>query len=263
VFLALSPSSPPTVRSRRARVDGSLYLSLVEARLGPDEAERLVRAVGARLDMSRDVQSGDRFRLVFAGDSPVFFELLASAGERRFYRVVGPRSAEWQDVQEGAAPPILLRTPVDGARVTSGFGMRLHPLLGYSRMHQGLDFGAPAGTPVLAAGDGVVEEARWAAGYGSWLKVRHRDGLETGYAHLSGWAPGIDPGAHVRQGQVVAYVGSTGLATGPHLHYEVFDRGERVDPATVRTRREPDPAGQERFLARKAVIDALVAQADG
>ncbi len=120
---------------------------------------------------------------------------------------------------------------MDGARLTSAFGMRMHPLLGFTRMHQGVGSRrASVGAPVLAAGDGVVEEARWDGGYGRWLKIRHGPGLETGYGHLSGWARGVTPGASVRQGQVVAYVGASGESTGPHLHYEIFKDGRQIDP---------------------------------
>ena len=112
--------------------------------------------------------------------------------------------------------------------------MRLHPLLGYTRLHPGIDFGAPSGTPVFAAGDGVVEEARWAGGYGHWLKLKHAQGWETGYGHLSAYASGIKPGTHVKQGQVVAYVGSTGLSTGPHLHYELIRGGAKMDPHSAK-----------------------------
>ena len=127
-------------------------------------------------------------------------------------------------------------------------------------MHQGVDFGASEGAPVLAAGDGVVEEARWAGGYGRWLKIRHAEGLETGYAHLSAWAAGIAPGSRVRQGEVVAYVGATGLATGPHLHYEVFADGQRIDPERARTviAGGQDAISRVAFRAQKARIDAIV-----
>jgi murein DD-endopeptidase MepM/ murein hydrolase activator NlpD len=151
---------------------------------------------------------------------------------------------------------------VFGARVTSNFGPRLHPILGYTRLHEGLDFGAPAGAKVLAAGDGVVEEARWAGGYGRLLKIRHGPDLETAYAHLSGFARGVEPGARVRQGEVVAFVGETGLATGPHLHYEVFRSGRRIDPRSALALRAPapSPAAVAAFRARKALIDAEIAQ---
>ena len=120
--------------------------------------------------------------------------------------------------------------PLDFLRVTSNFGMRRHPILGFSRMHQGVDFAAREGAPVLAAADGVVTQAGWDGGYGELLRIRHTGGWATGYAHLSGFAPGVAPGMTVTRGQVVAFVGHTGLATGPHLHYEVSFRGTRLDP---------------------------------
>lgn len=129
--------------------------------------------------------------------------------------------------------PLLLSAPVDAIRISSGFGMRMHPILGFTRMHEGVDFAASLGDPVLAAGNGVVEEARWAGDYGRWLKIRHGPKFETGYAHLSAWAPGIAPGVEVRRGEVVAFVGASGLATGPHLHFEVIRDGRRIDPQSL------------------------------
>jgi murein DD-endopeptidase MepM/ murein hydrolase activator NlpD len=259
----------------RGVVKGSLYLSIVEAGVSPDQAAKVVGLFGRRLDLARDIESGDRFRLVFeqrrratgevldAGEL-LYAEIVTRGGRNaRLYRYQAPGSpkAEWVDGDAGPRVRGLLRTPVDGARLTSGFGMRLHPLLGFTRMHEGVDFGAPVGTPVLAAGDGVVEEARWDGGYGRWLKIRHGPGLETGYGHLSAWAHGVKPGATVRQGQVVAYVGATGLATGPHLHYEVFKAGERIDPrkAPSSTIASRDPALDPDFRARRAIVDAAVA----
>jgi murein DD-endopeptidase MepM/ murein hydrolase activator NlpD len=123
--------------------------------------------------------------------------------------------------------------PLDFLRVTSSYGMRRHPILGFTRMHQGVDFGAREGTPVLAAEDGVVTQASLAGGYGNVIRIRHAAGWATGYAHLSGYAPGIAPGAHVTRGEVIGFVGHTGLATGPHLHFEVSLNGVKVDPMTT------------------------------
>ena len=258
----------------RGVVNGSLYLSIVEAGVSPDQAARVVGLFGRRLDLARDIGSGDRFRLVFeqrrratgevldAGEL-LYAEIITRGGRARLYRYQSPGASkpDWVDGDAGPRVRGLLRTPVDGARLTSGFGMRLHPLLGFTRMHEGVDFGAPVGTPVLAAGDGVVEEARWDGGYGRWLKIRHGPGLETGYGHLSAWGAGVKPGATVRQGQVVAYVGATGLATGPHLHYEVFKEGRRIDPRTAPqvTLASRDPALDPDFRARRAIVDAAVA----
>jgi murein DD-endopeptidase MepM/ murein hydrolase activator NlpD len=139
--------------------------------------------------------------------------------------------------------------------------MRKHPILGYTRAHQGIDFGAGEGTPILAAGDGVVVEAGRKGGYGNWLRIHHTGPWDTGYGHISRFAKGVRPGAHVRQGQVVAYVGATGLATGPHLHYEIWERGERVNPLSAKVPQGTVLAGGElkRFKAEKARIDDLLA----
>lgn len=258
----------------RGVVKGSLYLSIVEAGVSPDQAAKVVGLFGRRLDLARDIESGDHFRLVFEqrrrADGQVldsgellYAEIDTLGGRARLYRYQPPGSAkaEWVDGDAGPRITALLRTPVDGARLTSGFGMRLHPLLGFTRMHEGVDFGAPVGTPVLAAADGVVEEARWNGGYGRWLRIRHGSDLETGYGHLSAWVRGVSPGAAVRQGQVVAYVGATGLATGPHLHYEVFKAGRQIDPRTAPqfTLADRDPALDPDFRARRAIVDAAVA----
>ncbi len=261
-------SDTPLVRaltSARGVVDGSLYLSMVGAGVAPQAASKVADLFGRRLDLSRDVESGDRFRLVFdpgAAPNLLYAEIATRGGLSQIYRFQpsGSGRIEFLDGQAGPARALLLRTPVDGARITSAFGPRLHPILGFTRMHQGIDFGAAAGAPVFAAGDGVVEEARWSGGYGRWLKIRHGQSLETGYAHLSAWAPGIAPGVSVRQGQVVAFVGATGLATGPHLHYEVFARGGRIDPRLARAAagQGPDRAGQAAFRAQKARIDAMI-----
>ena len=127
-----------------------------------------------------------------------------------------------------------MRTPVDGARLTSGFGMRFHPVLGYSRMHRGVDFGAPTGTAVYAAGDGVVVRAGRVSGYGNYVEIEHNQQYATAYGHLSAFARGLHEGERVRQGEVIGYVGMTGLATGPHLHYEVHYQGAQIDPLSVK-----------------------------
>jgi murein DD-endopeptidase MepM/ murein hydrolase activator NlpD len=184
----------------------------------------------------------------------------------RFYRFErSGGEAEYFDEHGKNIKGFLLRTPVDGARITSLFGMRKHPILGYTRAHQGIDFGAGTGTPILAAGDGVVAEAGRKGGYGNWLRIRHSGGWSTGYGHISRFAKGVHPGVHVRQGQVVAYVGSTGLATGPHLHYEVWKGGARVNPLSAKVPQGTVLGGRElaAFKAQKARIDAMLENGSG
>jgi murein DD-endopeptidase MepM/ murein hydrolase activator NlpD len=202
----------------QGELQGSLYVSAQKAGATPELTAQVVKLFSHKLDFSRDIHPGDKFQLVFdrqvtesgrtvqAGNL-LYAEINAKGGANRFYRFKpsGTAEADYFDELGKNIRGFLLRTPLDGARVTSSFGMRLHPILGFSRMHAGIDFGAPVGTPVFAAGDGVVEKAQWAGGYGRWLQIRHNAEFETGYGHLSGWA--VKPGQHVRQGQVVAYVG--------------------------------------------------------
>lgn len=201
------------------------------------------RLFARKLDLTRDIALGDRVRLVLTrklggdgrvlGDGSLLFaEIDTREGAVRIYRHrrIADGASEYMDDSGVALDHALLRTPLDRPRVTSGFGMRLHPLLGYTRLHRGIDLGAPEGSAVIAAGDGMVEEVRWAGDAGRRVKLRHSPGLETVYAHLSAWAPGLSSGRAVRQGQVIGYVGATGLTTGPHLHYEVLVSGQPVDP---------------------------------
>jgi murein DD-endopeptidase MepM/ murein hydrolase activator NlpD len=235
----------------------------------------VVKLFAHKLDFSRDIKPGDQFRMVFdrkvtdsgrtieTGDL-LYAEIEAKGGKTRFYRfdrAGGP--ADFFDEAGKNIKGFLLRTPVDGARITSSFGIRRHPVLGYTRAHQGVDFGAGTGTPIVAAGDGVVVEARRWGGYGNWIRVRHNGGWETGYAHTSRYAKGIRAGTRVRQGQVIAYVGSTGLATGPHLHYETWFKGKRTNPLSAKVPQGTVLAGAElnAFRAQKAKVDAMLDKA--
>ncbi|HEV2365165.1 MAG TPA: M23 family metallopeptidase [Caulobacteraceae bacterium] len=269
-----APSTAVSGAVLSGTVNGSLFLSVADAG-APELAEKVERLFGRDLDLTRDIESGDRFRLLVerpstatdeAADVEILFaEIDTRSGPRRFYHVESADgAAEWLPESGQAPRTLLLRTPVQHAQVTSPFGLRLHPILGYTRMHQGVDFGAPAGSPVLAAADGVVEQERWNGGYGRWLEIRHTDRLETGYAHLEAWAPGIAPGTRVRQGEVIGYVGASGPATGPHLHFEVRLDGRPIDPASApRAPIAAAYASRGEFLAQKARIDAIAARLNG
>jgi murein DD-endopeptidase MepM/ murein hydrolase activator NlpD len=169
--------------------------------------------------------------------------------------------AEYFDVNGQSAKAMLMKTPVDGARISSGFGARHHPILGYTRMHKGIDFAVPAGTPVMAAGDGTVAFAGNSGEYGNLVVVKHGNNYATAYAHLSRFAPGLTPGARVHQGEVVAYSGMTGLATGPHLHYEIRLNNAQVNPLTVKVASGRKLEGEElhAFLAERDHIETLEA----
>jgi len=244
----------PTLR-HLVREDGlirsSLYEQLAEADVPPAQIVGLIRALGQFLDLQRDVQPGDRFAVMwerFRGEdgamlrqgAAVYAEFVFSGRHIEMWRHTRTDgTTEWLDGDGRPLRRALLRTPLDGARVTSGFGMRRHPILGYSRAHRGVDFGAPAGTPIYAAADGQVRSAGWRNGYGRTVDIAHSGNILTRYAHMSRIANGIRPGTRVRQGQVIGRVGATGMATGPHLHFEVHVAGVAVDPAR---RREMPPA---------------------
>jgi murein DD-endopeptidase MepM/ murein hydrolase activator NlpD len=249
-------------------IAGSLYESAERLGATPAITAGVVRLFAHKLDFQRDLDTGDAFKLVFdrkvtesgrtieAGD--LEYAELHGVKFYRFQRANG--QADYFDEFGKNIKGFLLRTPIDGARITSLFGIRRHPVLGYTRAHQGIDFGAGTGTPIVAAGDGVVLEARRWGGYGNWLRIRHNGGWDTGYGHISRYAKGVRPGMQVRQGQVVAYVGSTGLATGPHLHYEVWKNGQRQNPIGAKIPQGTVLAGVElaEFRAQKAHVDDLL-----
>jgi murein DD-endopeptidase MepM/ murein hydrolase activator NlpD len=169
--------------------------------------------------------------------------------------------AEYFDVSGQSAKGMLMKTPVDGARISSGFGARHHPILGYTRMHKGIDFAVPSGTPVMAAGSGTVAFAGYSGEYGNLVVINHGNNYATAYAHLSRFTSGMRSGARVRQGDVVAYSGMTGLATGPHLHYEIRVRNAQVNPANVKIASGRKLEGEEMksFSAERAHLEQLVA----
>jgi len=253
-------------------ITGSLFESASRLGADPTLTGRMAALFSHKIDFDRDLQPGDRFELVFdrqvteSGRTVETGDLqYAEIKGIKFYRFERRGEVDYFDETGKNIKGFLLRTPVDGARMTSGFGMRRHPILGFNRMHQGIDFGAGTGTPVLAAGDGVVVEARRWGGYGNWLRIRHNGGWETGYAHLSRYARGLRPGQRVKQGQVVAYVGTTGMSTGAHLHYEIWRDNRRVKPVSANVPQGTVLAGADlaAFRAQKVRIDHMLEQADG
>ncbi len=228
-------------------IDASLFMSAAAAGVPDRVTSQLMYLFSYDVDFQRDIHSGDSFEVFFtryfdefgnpvkSGD--ILFAALTLNGERmplyRYQREPG-RDPEYFTADGKSIKKSLLRTPIESARVSSGFGMRKHPILGYSKMHKGIDFAAPEGTPILASGDGVIEIAGRTGGYGNYVKIRHTDNYETAYGHMSGYGRGIKAGVRVSQGQVIGYVGSTGQSTGPHLHYEIVINGEQVNPKGVK-----------------------------
>jgi murein DD-endopeptidase MepM/ murein hydrolase activator NlpD len=231
------------VKAAHGVIRNSLIESAAAAGVPYNVTAALIRAFSYDVDFQRDIQPGDRFKVMFdnlvsdSGSRPgdvQFAELILSGKSHAIYGVRREDGAVEFFTRDGKSiKKGLLKTPVDGARLTSGFGMRLHPILGYTRMHKGVDFGVPTGTPIYAAGDGVVEFSGWAGGYGRFVKIKHNPHMETAYGHMSRIALTTAVGHHVSQGQVIGYVGMTGDATGPHLHYEVLKDGSQVNPINV------------------------------
>ncbi|WP_198376596.1 M23 family metallopeptidase [Neoroseomonas rubea] len=238
----LAPRTRFLVRAEGS-VSGGLFPAMTEAGVPPGLALSLIRILGHQVDFQRDLQPGDRFSILFErfrdsegdilGHGQVLKAELRLSGRRlAIWRHRDRRgSVDWYDQNGQSLRRAFLRTPLDGARISSRFGMRNHPILGYTGMHRGIDFAAPTGTPVYAAADGVVAFAGVSGGYGRIVRLRHAGNVETRYAHLSRFGRGITPGRRVRQGDVIGAVGSTGLSTGPHLHYETLVAGRHVNPA--------------------------------
>ncbi len=256
-------------------IDESLFLSAASAGVPDRVTSQLMFLFSYDVDFQRDIHAGDSFEVFFtryfdefgnpvkSGD--IMFAALTLSGKRMpLYRYVREPGAapEYLDAQGRPIKKSLLSTPMESARMTSGFGMRMHPVLGYTRMHKGIDFGAPEGTPILASGDGVVEIAGRTGGYGNYVRIRHTAEYETAYGHLSAYGRGIQAGTRVTQGQIIGYVGATGVATGPHLHYEILIRGEQVNPKGVQldTNRPLEGKALALFVKNKTEIDTLIAR---
>ncbi|MGH6887765.1 MAG: M23 family metallopeptidase [Rhizomicrobium sp.] len=249
-----------------ARIDSSLYLAAMQAGIPARVVVQFIHMFSYEVDFQRDIKPGDSFEVYYdyyytpdgkpAKEGDIAYAEMHVMGRTIALYRYQPKdedTPDYFDTHGQSAKSMLMKTPVDGARISSGFGMRFHPVLGYTRMHKGIDFAVPTGTPVMAAGAGVIQTARWENGYGNFVLLNHGNGYATAYAHLSRYAPGIHPGTHVRQGQVIAYSGATGLATGPHLHYEIRINGVQVNPATVKVARG-------RILSGRALRDFEIAR---
>ena len=228
-------------------IENNIYNAVEDQDVPNSALDEFIRVLGFSVDFQREVRSGDEFELLYereidqltgddlntgtlhyaglrlSGDTMSFFRFENSDG------IVG-----WYDRDGQSAVRTLMRTPIAGAKLSSKYGMRRHPVTGYNAMHRGIDFAAPKGTPIIAAGSGVVQKSGWFGNYGRYVRIRHTGRYATAYAHMTRIADGITAGARVRQGQIIGYVGSTGRSTGPHLHYEVLVNNKQVNPLTVK-----------------------------
>lgn len=228
------------------RLYQSIYETALRNKVPATVIEDMIRIYSYDVDFQRKVQPGDSFDVFFAGEdegatitekTEVLFASLTVGGEtKKYYRFQTPDDAvvDFYDESGKSAKKFLVRKPVNYAIMRSGFGGRRHPILGYVKMHTGVDWSAPYGTPIFASGNGVVERVGWEGGYGKYVRLKHNNGYETAYGHMSAYAKGMEPGKRVRQGQVIGFVGSTGMSTGAHVHYEILVNGRFVDPMRIK-----------------------------
>jgi murein DD-endopeptidase MepM/ murein hydrolase activator NlpD len=221
-------------------IKNNLYTSAVESGVEPNIIVEFARVFGFEVDFQRDIRKGDWFEILyekFEDDNNrvrdtgkiIYASMYVNGNEINLYNFNYNNKEEYYDIEGKSITKSLMKTPINGARLSSSFGMRKHPILGYNKMHRGTDFAAPSGTPIMASGSGTVTRARWCGGGGNCVKIKHNSTYETIYAHMKAFAKGIKEGRKVRQGQIIGYVGSTGLSTGPHLHYEVLVNGKKVN----------------------------------
>jgi murein DD-endopeptidase MepM/ murein hydrolase activator NlpD len=254
------------------RLYDSFYETALKQEIPSPIIDELVRIFANDVDFQRGVSAGDSFEVLYdeseegeAHNQLLYAAISAGNETYRYYRFQTPDDGQidYYDQEGRSTRKFLVRTPIVGGRFTSGFGMRYHPILGYTRPHLGVDWAAPIGTPIFAAGNGTIISAGWDSGYGRRIEIQHANGYITTYNHLSGFARGTKEGAHVRQGQVIGYLGQSGLATGPHLHYEVLVNGHFVDPMRVKLARTREFDGHmlANFKREKDRIDTLVLKA--
>ena len=221
-------------------ITNNLYSSAMTVNIEPNIIVEFARIFGFEVDFQRDIRKGDWFEIYyekFIDDNNkvrdtgkiIYASMYVNGEEINLYNFKYKNDEEYYDIKGKSITKSLMKTPINGARLSSSFGMRKHPILGYNKMHRGTDFAAPSGTPIMASGSGTVTRARWCGGGGNCVKIKHNSTYETIYAHMKSFAKGIKEGRKVKQGQIIGYVGSTGLSTGPHLHYEVIVNGKKVN----------------------------------
>ena len=248
----------------------SLYKSASEQNIPANTIIEFARIYGFQVDFQRDIRKEDRFQImyeVFLDEDEkivetgniLFANLILSGEDNSLYYFDKEGSEGHYDRNGKSIEKALMKTPINGARLSSSYGMRKHPIDGFNKMHRGTDFAAPMGTPIMASGSGVIKKAGWCGGGGNCVQIRHNSTYETIYAHMSKFARGIKSGARVKQGQTIGYVGSTGKSTGPHLHYEVIVNGKKVNSQTLKLPSGKILKGEERkiFETKKIQLDVL------
>tara|TARA_B100001123_G_scaffold446153_1_gene599706 strand:- start:1503 stop:2804 length:1302 start_codon:yes stop_codon:yes gene_type:complete len=251
----------------------NLYSSAVDAKINPDTIIEFARIFGFEIDFQRDIRKNDFFRIIYEkyfdengefikSGSILYAHMSVNGREISLYKFGNDKDYGYFDVNGKSVEKALMKTPINGARLSSPFGKRKHPILGFTKLHTGTDFAAPMGTPIMASGSGTITRAKWCGGGGNCIKIKHNSTYETVYAHMRNFAKGMKVGKKVRQGQIIGYVGSTGMSTGPHLHYEVIVNGKKVNSQTLKL-----PSGKvlkdnerTKFEVHRIKTDVLIAE---
>ena len=248
----------------------SLYKSAIDQGIPPNTIIEFARIYGFQVDFQRDIKKQDKFQImyeVFLNEKKeivengeiIFANLKLSGQDNELYYFENEKNFGHYDKNGKSIQKALMKTPINGARLSSSFGMRKHPIDGFNKMHRGTDFAAPIGTPIMASGNGVIKKASWCGGGGNCVKIKHNSTYQTVYAHMSKFAKGIKAGVRVKQGQTIGFVGSTGKSTGPHLHYEVIVNGKKVNSQKLKLPSGRILKGKERILfeTKKIKLDVL------
>ena len=254
-------------------ITNNLYSSAIESNVNPDTIIEFARIFGFEIDFQRDIRKNDYFKIFYEkyfdengefikSGSILYAHMTVNGKEISLYKFGEDKSYGYFDVNGKSVEKALMKTPINGARLSSSFGMRKHPIQGFNKMHTGTDFAAPLGTPIIASGTGTITRAKWCGGGGNCIKIKHNSTYDTIYAHMKSFAKGIKVGKKVRQGQIIGYVGSTGMSTGPHLHYEVIINGKKVNSQTLKL-----PSGKilkdnerKKFEIHRIKTDVLIAE---
>lgn len=254
-------------------INNNLYASAVEVKINPDAIIEFARIFGFEIDFQRDIRKNDYFNILYekyfdeSGEfikngSILYAHMTVNGREISLYKFGNDKEYSYFDNNGKSVEKALMKTPINGARLSSSFGMRKHPILGFNKKHTGTDFAAKEGTPIMASGTGTVTRAKWCGGGGNCIKIKHNSTYETVYAHMINFAKGIKVGKKIKQGQIIGYVGSTGMSTGPHLHYEVIANGKKVNSQKLKL-----PSGKvlkdnerKQFEIHRIKTDVLIAE---
>ena len=255
---------------KEGKITHSLYKSAENLKIPINLIVEFARIYGFQVDFQRDIRKNDSFQImyevfedenkkIFETGNIIFADLVLRDQTNTLYYFDKKKDVGHYDVNGKSIKKALMKTPINGARLSSSFGMRKHPIDGFNKMHKGTDFAAPMGTPIMASGDGVIVRARWCGGGGNCIKIKHNSTYSTVYAHMSKFANGMKAGRRVKQGQVIGYVGSTGKSTGPHLHYEVIENGKKINSQTLKLPSGKILKGKSRelFEVKRIKIDVL------